>query len=82
MLRFVKSSKTRNSKINRSNPIPIVDNEERENVQILQSEEFSDEIKALEKERSLKNNRIQKLSPFLQKYDGGFLNLKLLRVGG
>ena len=87
ILRFVKNCKTSKSKRNRSSQIPIVDVEEREVaflkiVQILQAEEFADQITVSEKEKSLKNNRIQKLNPFLQKYDVGFLHLKLLRVGG
>ena len=87
ILQFVKNCKIHKVKRSRNVQISFIDVEEREIaffkiVQIIQSEEFSDENRAIEKERSLKNNKIQKLNPFLQKYDCGFLNIKLLRVGG
>ena len=87
IVRFIKNCKTQKVKRNKTVQIPVIDVEERETaflkiVQIIQSDEFTDEIYELEKEKALKNNRIQKLNPFLQKYDVGFLNIKLLRVGG
>ena len=87
ILRFVKNCKIHKAKRSRNFQIPVINVEGREIaflkiVQIIQYEKFSDEITALEKERCLKNNKIQKLNPFLQKYDCGFLNIKLLRVGG
>ena len=86
IVRFIKNCKVQKAKRNKTVQTPVIDVEEREIaflkiVQIIQADEFSDEIKELEKEKALKNNRIQKLNPFLQEYDVGFMNIKVLRVG-
>ena len=51
-------------------------------IEVIQSIEFADEMQELEEGKTIKNNRIQKLNPFLQKYNSEGLNVKLLRVGG
>ena len=88
ILRFVRNCKVKNGHAKKLNgEIRALDANEFEAsflkiVEIIQSEEFAGEITELEKGKVLKNNRIQKLNPFIQKITFNGFNLQLLRVGG
>ena len=87
ILRFVRNCKVKNGHAKELNgEIRALDANEFEAsflkiVEIIQSEEFAGEITELEKGKVLKNNRIQKLNPFIQKITFNDFNLQLLRVG-